>query len=64
MELRERMHDEGGRPGAGEGGGGSNLSHLRQLGERYLAAADAAIARSLSGDSQAFLSANRQQGGE
>lgn len=51
-------------PGGGEGGGGSNLSNLRSLGERHLSAADAAIARTLSRDSQTFLTANRQQGGE
>ena len=34
------------------------------LGEEFLAAGDEAIRRALSGDSEAFLRANRQKGGE
>lgn len=33
-------------------------------GEEFLAAADEAIARIMSGDAESFLRANRQQGGE
>jgi hypothetical protein len=36
----------------------------RASGAEFLAAGDAAIQRALSRDSQAFLRANRQQGGE
>ena len=42
----------------------SNLDAVRQAGQQFLAAADEAIARALSGDSEAFLRASRQQGGE
>jgi len=45
----------------GEGGG---LDDLRLEGEAFLAAGDEAIRRALSGDSEAFLRANRQQGGQ
>jgi hypothetical protein len=41
-----------------------NLDDLRQTGEAFLAAGDEAIRRALSGDSEAFLRANRQQGGQ
>jgi hypothetical protein len=44
--------------------GGADLDAARRAGERLLAAGDAAIARALSGDSERFLAANRQQGGE
>lgn len=40
------------------------LDRMRSVGEDLLAAGDAAIARALSGDSEAFLRANRQQGGQ
>jgi hypothetical protein len=37
---------------------------MRQAGEDFLRAGDDAINRALSGNSEAFLAANRQQGGE
>jgi hypothetical protein len=40
------------------------LRQRRQAGEDLLAAGDAIINRSLSGNSEAFLAANRQQGGQ
>lgn len=40
------------------------LARLRARGDDFLAAGDAAIERALSGDSEAFLRANRQEGGE
>ncbi len=43
---------------------GGDLERIRQAGAELLAAADEAIDRALSGDSEAFLAANRQQGGE
>jgi len=43
---------------------GQSTTGLRQAGSDLLAAADDAINRALSGDSEAFLFANRQEGGE
>lgn len=65
MEARERSN-EGMPSGSGAGGAddGGNLDRLRDDGERFLAAGDAAIRRALSGDSEAFLRANRQRGGQ
>ena len=40
------------------------LERIRQEGADLLTAADEAINRALSGDSEAFLAANRQQGGQ
>lgn len=39
-------------------------SGLGAAGAEFLAAADEAIARVLSGDAESFLRANRQQGGQ
>ena len=39
-------------------------SGLGAVGADFLAAADEAIARVLSGDAESFLRANRQQGGQ
>ncbi len=44
--------------------GGSTLTRRRQAGEDLLAAGEAIINRALSGNSEAFLTANRQQGGQ
>jgi len=44
--------------------GGSPLTLRRQAGEDLLAAGEAIINRALSGNSEAFLAANRQQGGQ
>jgi hypothetical protein len=49
------------------GAGGPDPERLEQLAEQgdgFLAASDAAIRRALSGDSEAFLRATRQQGGQ
>jgi hypothetical protein len=40
------------------------LGELHRVGEDLLAAGDEAIRRALSGDSEAFLRANRQKGGQ
>lgn len=40
------------------------LEELRKVGDDLLAAGDEAIRRALSGNSKAFLAANRQEGGE
>lgn len=50
-------------PGGSEPAGGE-LDRLRRDAEDLLAAGDAAIERALSGNSQAFLQANRQAGGQ
>jgi len=64
MRFRERPREghEGGRQGGGEGG--DELSELRHQAEEFLAAGDEAIHRALSGDSEAFLRASRQHGGQ
>ncbi len=53
--------DPDGAPDVPESG---NLGNLRQSGQDLLNAADDAINRALSGDSEAFLAANRQMGGQ
>lgn len=66
MQERERRHDDappGGEPPVGSPGNGG-LDHMRRAGEDFLAAGDDAISRALSGDSEKFLSANKQSGGE
>jgi hypothetical protein len=63
MHERERQvfHED---PGAGRPAGADGLESARAEAERLFAAADEAIARALSSDSQAFLQANRQSGGQ
>ena len=64
MERRERRDYEVGtrQPEGGEGGG--NLSEIRQEAGRLLDVGDDAIQRALSGDSERFLEAGHQQGGQ
>jgi hypothetical protein len=65
MRERERTSDERQRPAASGGApDGTNLGAIGDAAARLLAAGDAAIDRALSGDSDAFLQANRQQGGQ
>ncbi len=66
MRFRELWNRPAERPRdpAPVGAPGSQLNDLRQAGEGFLAAGDEAIRRALSGDSEAFLRANRQRGGE
>jgi len=52
--------DNGGNPVTG----GGNLGELHRAGDDLLAAGDEAIRRALSGNSEAFLRANRQKGGQ
>jgi hypothetical protein len=67
MTERERRHPserpgpEGGNGGPGDAG---QLDELRRAGEDLLAAGEEAIRRALSADSEAFLRANRQEGGQ
>ena len=59
MDRAEEAHPyEGAPPTAGA------LDGVRQAGERLLAAADDAIRRTLSGDSEEFMRASRQEGGQ
>lgn len=44
--------------------GGQRLGELHRAGDDLLAAGDAAIQRALSKNSEAFLRANRQRGGQ
>jgi hypothetical protein len=71
MKFRDRLNelDELGLlntlpadPSNGPGPG--NLNVLRQAGEALLDAGDDAIDRALSGNSEEFLAASRQQGGQ
>ena len=67
MNQRERPnHDQQQPAPAGSTGdpSGANLNAIRQTAAGLLAAADDAITRVLSGDSQAFNAAARQEGGQ
>jgi hypothetical protein len=66
MRFLQRR-DEQRQPASGDGGSASDdlLRQLRSEGDRLLAAGDEAIQRALAGaNSEAFLRASRQQGGE
>lgn len=67
MRFREWFRDAGNSdielPDGGQGAG-AGLDSLRQISRELIAAGDEAINRALSGDSEAFLAANRQQGGQ
>lgn len=65
MRERERTDETPMQPpGAACTPGGGNLPELRRAGEELLSAGDEAIRRALSADSEAFLRANRQEGGQ
>jgi hypothetical protein len=66
MQLRERRNemDEGGAPGDENMRAGADLARLRETVGDFLDAGHAAIERALSGDSESFLRASRQRGGE
>lgn len=64
MQERERFDEAEPLPPATGAGGAGDLGELRRAGENLLAAGDEAIRRALSGDSEAFLRANRQEGGQ
>ena len=61
---RREDHENTRRIGSGNPPGGGSLESMRRAGEDLLSAADKAIQRALSGDSEAFLRANRQEGGQ
>ena len=62
---RQRLRAEGRalNPQAGPEGS-EDLDAARNAGQEFLRAGQDAIRRALSGNSQAFLDANRQQGGQ
>jgi len=65
MRQRQRTHDDGDHGSNGPGGQGGNLDALRDAGHDLLAAGDEAISKGLShGNSEAFLAATRQEGGQ
>lgn len=64
MDTRERTRDERNREPETPEPSGRNADGLRRAGADLLAAADEAISRALSGNSEAFLSSNRQEGGQ
>ena len=57
-ETSRREHEAVNHPAAGDN------AEVREAAERFLASADEAIDRALSGDSEAFLAAGRQAGGQ
>ncbi|MFN8603928.1 MAG: hypothetical protein U0842_25925 [Candidatus Binatia bacterium] len=62
MRTRNRSHGDDAPQGAAQG---SNVaSERRNEAERLANEADALLDRALSGDSQRFLEANRQRGGQ
>jgi hypothetical protein len=65
--MREKERQEYRAPSGGGGGGdeGGGLDRLREQASRFLEAGDEAIDRALANsDSESFLRASRQQGGE
>ena len=66
MRLRERTEDGRVRhdQDADDGSSDANLRSMRLAGQSLLAAGADAIQRALSGDSESFLAATRQQGGQ
>ena len=69
MRLRERnendrMRHEQEQDPPDDGSSDANLRRMRLAGQSLLAAGADAIQKALSGDSESFLAATRQQGGE
>ncbi|MFH1681966.1 MAG: hypothetical protein ABIH26_15160 [Candidatus Eisenbacteria bacterium] len=66
METRERRREkaEAVRAIAAGDGGGGDLASLRETGESILRAGDEAIRKVISLDSEKFLEATRQEGGQ
>jgi len=67
MEMRERHHDPRDRQRLVPGGPhppAADLTAVRERGRRLVAARRVAVSRMLSRDSEAFLAANQQQGGQ
>jgi len=64
MRLRERTDEERERGTANNDSPEADLQQARLAGQSFLAAGADAIQRALSGDSEKFLAATRQQGGQ
>jgi hypothetical protein len=65
MNERERAErNERIQHSDGAGNEVESLERIRQAADEFLTAGDEAIRRALSGDSEEFLRANRQRGGE
>jgi len=67
MSLRERIDDDRDRQTgdpSDNGPGDANLQKARVAGQGLLAAGADAIQKALSGNSEQFLAATRQQGGQ
>ena len=62
MRTRNYTHEDGAPPSAPAGG--TRAGERRSEAERLAGEADALLERALSGDSQRFLEANRQRGGQ
>ena len=68
MEMRQRspeVHAASALPGEPAGTGGPSLPDMQAAGQHFLRAGNDAINRALSkGNSEEFLAANRQAGGQ
>ncbi|MGD0736462.1 MAG: hypothetical protein ABR976_15010 [Terracidiphilus sp.] len=67
MRFLQRLNQQPDGSGSGEDNAGADerLQQVRMHGDRLLAAGDEAIQRALAGsNSEAFLRAGRQQGGQ
>lgn len=66
MQLLERNREREVQAGSGGGGNptGAGLAASRQAGNDLLSAGDAVIGRTLSANSQEFIDATHQTGGE
>jgi hypothetical protein len=63
--MRQKERPDNGPPTGGGGDPGDELDELRERTSRFLAAGDEAIDLALANsNSEAFLRANRQHGGE
>ena len=66
MRVRDRMHDDAGPQGTtAAAAGAGQLTRMRDDAQGFLAAGDDAINKALSSqNSEAFLAATRQEGGQ
>jgi hypothetical protein len=68
MDLRQRNHQDESRPETnppeGSGPGAGEAASLQQQSAQFLETAHQILNAALSGNSQAFLAASRQQGGQ
>ena len=64
MRRRERRHEDENEGSERQNRTPGNDGDIRAEGQRLLDTVDDVLNRALSGDSRAFLSANRQEGGQ